>query len=162
MAGTFWSRFIPSIHTPQTNERHQGGTSHKPSNRLHSSLPECDHLFDAVCNLRIFIVELGVAEHLVDALQSADHKRPYHRKTEQPLDNFLNQSIVCLLVQEENNCKCAQYCLPGEIQHIPHGIAAFPDRRNDDDRHQHTGKSDVSQRLRFSVRFFISAAQNGI
>lgn len=58
--------------------------------------------------------------------------------------------------------ECAQCCLPGEVQHIPNGIAAFPDRRNDDDRHQHTGKSDVSQRLRFSVRFFISAAQNGI
>lgn len=58
--------------------------------------------------------------------------------------------------------KYAQCCLPGEVQHIKNGIAAFPDRRNDDDRHQHTGKSDVSQRLRFSVRFFISAAQNGI
>ena len=58
--------------------------------------------------------------------------------------------------------KYAQCCLPGEVQHIPNGIAAFPDRRNDDDRHQNTGKSDVSQRLRFSVRFFISAAQNGI
>lgn len=49
--------------------------------------------------------------------------------------------------------KYAQCCLPGEVQHIPNGIAAFPDRRNDDDRHQNTGKSDVSQRLRFSVRF---------
>lgn len=43
--------------------------------------------------------------------------------------------------------KYAQCCLPGEVQHIPNGIAAFPDRRNDDDRHQNTGKSDVSQRL---------------